>query len=120
MLWNRRYVIKSYMRSSLWLMPFFALLGYMVVHRITYGIGAWLLRTGRIDETTSFFGLTMAGARAMLETIVTLNVSFIVFTFGSLLVAVQIAGGAVSRSCDGCVPCWKISCKPCRRIGIPS
>ena len=93
MLWNRRYVIKSYMRSSLWLMPFFALLGYMVVHRITYGIGAWLLRTGRIDETTSFFGLTMVGARAMLETIVTLNVSFIVFTFGSLLVAVQIAGG---------------------------
>jgi len=74
-------------------MPFFALLGYMVVHRITYGIGAWLLRTGRIDETTSFFGLTMVGARAMLETIVTLNVSFIVFTFGSLLVAVQIAGG---------------------------
>lgn len=49
MLWNRRYVIRSYMRSSLWLMPFFALLGYMVVHRIMYGIGAWLLRTGRID-----------------------------------------------------------------------
>ena len=93
MLWNRRYLIKSYMRSSLWLMPFFALLSYMVVHRITYAIGGWLLRTGRIDEATSFFGLTMEGARAMIETIITLNLSFLVFTFGSLLVAIQIAGG---------------------------
>jgi uncharacterized membrane protein len=93
MLWNRRYVIKSYIRSSLWLMPFFALLGYMVFHRITYSIGGWLQRTGQFDEATSFFGLTMEGARTMIETIVTLNLSFIVFTFGSLLVAVQIAGG---------------------------
>ena len=29
----------------------------------------------------------------MLETIVTLNLSFVVFTFGSLLVAIQVAGG---------------------------
>ena len=29
----------------------------------------------------------------MLDTIVTLNLSFLVFTFGSLLVAIQIAGG---------------------------
>jgi uncharacterized membrane protein len=93
MLWSRRYIIKSYIRSSLWLMPFFALLGYMVVHRITYAIGAWLLRTGQIDEATSLFGLSMEGARAMIETIITLNMSFVVFTFGSLLVAVQIAGG---------------------------
>jgi uncharacterized membrane protein len=93
MVWNRWYVIKSYVRSSLWLMPFFALLSYMVVHRITYGIGGWLLRTGRIDEATSFFGLTMEGARTMIETIITLNLSFLVFTFGSLLVAIQIAGG---------------------------
>ena len=93
MRWNRRYVIKSYIRSSLWLVPFFAVLLYMVVNRITHGIGGWLLRTGRIDETTAFLGLTMAGARTMLETIVTLNLSFLVFTFGSLLVAIQVAGG---------------------------
>ena len=91
--WNRRYVIKSYIRASLWLVPFFSVVLYMVVHRITYGIGAWLLRTGRIDETSSFFGLTMVGARSALETIVTLNLSFLVFTFGSLLVAIQVAGG---------------------------
>ena len=93
MLWNRRYVIKSYIRASLWLVPFFAVVLYMVVNRITYGIEGWLLRTGQIDEKTAFFGLTLVGARSALDTIVTLNLSFLVFTFGSLLVAIQVAGG---------------------------
>jgi uncharacterized membrane protein len=93
MLWNRQYIIKSYIRSSLWLAPFFAVFAYMVITRVIYSIGAWLLRAGIIDETKAFLGLSMAGARSMLETIVTLNLSFLVFTFGSLLVAIQVAGG---------------------------
>ncbi|MGB5218987.1 MAG: DUF2254 domain-containing protein [Smithella sp.] len=93
MLWNRQYIIKSYTRSSLWLVPFFAVLAYMVVSRITYNIGKWLLLSGRIDETTAFLGLSMAGARSLLETVITLNLSFLVFTFSSLLVAIQVAGG---------------------------
>ena len=93
MKWNRRYVIKSYSRASLWLVPFFAVLLYLVVNRITYAVDGWLLRTGRIDGTTAFLGLTMVGARSALDTIVTLNLSFLVFTFGSLLVAIQVAGG---------------------------
>ncbi|MHC1727449.1 MAG: DUF2254 domain-containing protein [Syntrophobacteraceae bacterium] len=91
--WNRRYLIKSYIRASLWLVPFFALVLYWVLNRITYAIGGWLLRTGQIDETTSFFAFTMVGARSALDAIVTLNLSFLVFTFGSLLVAIQVAGG---------------------------
>ena len=91
--WNRLYIIKSYIRASLWLMPFFSVLAYVVVIRITHGIDAWLLRTGRIDEMTAFMGLSMPGARSLLETIITLNLSFVVFTFGSLLVAIQVAGG---------------------------
>ena len=93
MLWNRKYIIKSYIKSSLWLVPFIAVLLYWVVSKITHGIGGWLLRTGRIDETTAFFGLSMAGARVLLETVITANLSFLVFTFGSLLVAIQVAGG---------------------------
>lgn len=93
MRWNRRYLILSYVRSSLWLVPFFAVLAYMAATRITFAIGRWLLQNGLIDESTSFLGLSMAGARTMLETIVTLNLSFVVFTFGSLLVAIQVAGG---------------------------
>lgn len=71
MLWIRRYLIKGYIRSSLWLMPFFALLVFWVTTRDTYAMGGWLLRTGRIDETSSFLGVTMVGARSLLETIVT-------------------------------------------------
>lgn len=93
MLWNRKYVIKSYISASLWLMPFFALLAMVVVNRITFGIGSWLLRTGLMDSKTSFYGLEIEGARSLVETILTLNLSFLVFTFGSLLVAIQIAGG---------------------------
>jgi len=93
MAWNRLYIIKSYIRGSLWLVPFIAVVLYGMVSRATQGIGDWLLRTGRIDQSKSFLGLDMAGARTFLETVVTLNISFLVFTFGSLLVAIQVAGG---------------------------
>jgi uncharacterized membrane protein len=93
MRWNQKYAIKSYILGSMWLVPLAAFLLYMVFHRITYAIGAWLLRTGRLDQETAFFGLSMVGARSMLETVITLNLSFLVFTFGSLLVAIQVAGG---------------------------
>ena len=93
MRWNRKYLILSYIRSSLWLVPFFAVLAYMATNRITFFFGRWLLQKGWIDETNAFLGLSMSGARVMLETIVTLNLSFVVFTFGSLLVAIQVAGG---------------------------
>jgi uncharacterized membrane protein len=93
MRWNRKYMLKSYITTSLWLVPFVAVVLHMVVSRNTNRIDDWLLRTGRIDETTAFFGLSMAGARTMLETTVTANLSFLVFTFGSLLVAIQVASG---------------------------
>jgi len=91
--WNRRYLVKSYVRNSLWLMPFFAAVLYWVVSSITYRIDGWLLQTGQIDAKTAFLGLTMVGARSALDAIVTLNLSFLVFTFGSLLIAIQVAGG---------------------------
>ena len=93
MRWNLKYAIRSYVSHSMWLVPFFALLLYTVFQRAMYALGAWLLRTGWLDEKTSFFGLAMSGARSMLETVITLNLSFLVFTFGSLLVAIQVAGG---------------------------
>jgi uncharacterized membrane protein len=93
MRWNMKYAIRSYISGSMWLVPLFALLLYTVFHRITYAIGGWMLESGYINAETSFFGLSMAGARSMLETVVTLNLSFLVFTFGSLLVAIQVAGG---------------------------
>ena len=41
-------------------------------------------------------GLGVAGAQALYQTTITLTLSFLVFTFGSLLVAIQIAGGQLT------------------------
>jgi uncharacterized membrane protein len=93
MRWNLKYAIRSYISHSMWLVPLFALLFYFVFAQVTSAFEAWLLRTGRLDASTAYLGLSLAGARSLLETVVTLNLSFLVFTFGSLLVAIQVAGG---------------------------
>ena len=91
--WNRWYSFKSYMRSSLWIVPVIALLLELVVTRVSHGIGRWLIELGWTNTETSFLALPMAGARVTLETVITMNLSFLVFTFGSLLVAIQVASG---------------------------
>lgn len=93
MRWNRRYVLTSYIMASLWLVPLVAIVLFWVFSRMVEGIGAWLLWTGRIDGRTSLFGISQGGALAVLDMIVTFNLSFLVFTFSSLLVAIQVAGG---------------------------
>jgi uncharacterized membrane protein len=91
--WNRRYALRSYVSGSMWLVPLFALLVFMLFHRVVRAVGSWLVARGWADEATSFMALSATGARALLETVVTMNLSFMVFTFGSLLVAIQVAGG---------------------------
>jgi uncharacterized membrane protein len=68
----------------------------MVVSRLTQPIDSWLVQSGRLDKTSGLLALSMPGARTLLETIITLNVSFTVFTFGSLLVAIQVASGQMT------------------------
>jgi len=85
MSWNRLYRIKSYLRSSLWIVPVFAGLAERVIRVIVQKIEA---RTN-----WEFFGLGLDGAKALSNTVVTISISFIVFTFGSLLVAIQVASG---------------------------
>src|SRR6187431_1999325 len=60
---------------------------------MVHATGAWLVAHGWADDATSFMALSVTGARTLLETFVTMNLSFLVFTFGSLLVAIQVAGG---------------------------
>ena len=55
---------------------------------ILHRIDAWL--------GWQFASLAVSGAQAMYQTIITLALSFLVFTFGSLLVAIQIAGGQLT------------------------
>ena len=44
----------------------------------------------------SFQRFSATGAQSMLETVITMNLSFVVFTFGSLLVVIQVASGQLT------------------------
>ena len=88
LLWSRLYRATSYLRSALWIIPFIAI---VLVFAITP-----TLRT--LDELLGWriSGLGAAGAQSLYETTITLTLSFLVFTFGSLLVAIQVAGGQLT------------------------
>ncbi|HEX8751574.1 MAG TPA: DUF2254 domain-containing protein [Nitrospira sp.] len=89
MAWNRWYALRSYLKSSLWIVPFIALLLEQVIFRIVYALDARL-------TWIPPWPLGVSGTQTALQTIITLILSFIVFTFGSLLVAVQVASGQLT------------------------
>jgi uncharacterized membrane protein len=87
--WNRLYAFKSYVLSALWLAPLIA----FVLSQMTFRVAdALQLEFGWIPG----FAFSEAGALSAMEIDITLNASFIVFTFGSLLVAIQVASGQLT------------------------
>ena len=89
MKWNRWYAIKSYLSSALWIVPLFALVAENIVIRLVYALHAWF-------DWIPWLGPSLTGAMETLNTVETLTVSFIVFTFGSMLVAIQVASGQLT------------------------
>ncbi len=89
MQWNRWYSIRSYLRSSLWVVPLVAFLTYLVLVRVIDVLDAWL-------SWAPLLPYGPAGVTLGLQTMITLSVSFLVFTFGSLLVALQVASGQLT------------------------
>ena len=87
--WNQWYRLKSYFRSALWIVPFFALVLENIAIRLVFGLHE---RLGWVP----WFGATPGGTSEALNTVETLTISFIVFTFGSLLVAIQVASGQLT------------------------
>ncbi|MDR3405958.1 MAG: DUF2254 domain-containing protein [Chthoniobacter sp.] len=85
MTWNRHYRVASYFRSSLWVIP----IGAIVLEQVFAAIVQFL--DARIGWAGAGFGVE--GARAVANAVITLTLSFVVFTFGSLLVAIQVASG---------------------------
>jgi len=83
--WKQRYIIRSYLRSSLWIVPVAAGLAERLFRLIVQTLKPHL---GWIST-----GLGVDGARALTSAVVTLTLSSVVFTFGSLLVAIQVASG---------------------------
>ena len=86
--WNKLYRFKSYLRQSLWVVPFIAIPSALVasslLHRLDAGLGWTLL------------GFGVSGVQAFLQAIVSATVSFVVFTFGSMLVAIQVASAQMT------------------------
>ena len=84
MTWGRWYAAKSYMLSALWLSPLVAFILAQLTYRLPYVLG---LDLGAIPG----FIYTEQGQISALDINITMNLTFIVFTFGSMLVAIQIA-----------------------------
>lgn len=110
--WNSRYSLISYTKSSLWIVPVIALISSIVIKHLSEHLGGWMVTQGFYDLKTAFFGLNREEAHAFLERIFTLNLSCLVFTFGSLLVAIQVAGGqytpriiTTTLLCDNVIRC---------------
>jgi uncharacterized membrane protein len=88
MAWNLIFRAISYLRSALWVVPVVAVILARAFYRLLSLVDPWV--------TWELIGLGVRGAQAMFQTIITLTLSVIVFTFGSLLVAIQVAGGQLT------------------------
>jgi uncharacterized membrane protein len=87
--WNRWYVAKSYLRSSLWIVPLVAVVLEQLAIRGVSAIDTYF-------QWVPHIATTVAGTTGVLETVITLTISFIVFTFGSILIAIQVASGQLT------------------------
>ncbi len=85
MTWKQRYRVASYLRSSLWIVAVAAVVLEQIFAALVRALDA------RLDWDA--LGLGVDGAKALCNTVITFSLSFIVFTFGSLLVAIQVASG---------------------------
>jgi len=87
--WDRRYAIVSYLRTSLWTVPLFALIVEQIGVR-------FLTFIDRSLQWLPALAVTAAEARDALATIKSLIIAFLVFTFGSMLVALQVASAQLT------------------------
>ena len=87
--WSQWYALRNYLKASLWIVPLIALVSEQLVLRTAFALDA------RVNWIPAW-PLDPAGTKTAVETIITLVLSFIVFTFGSMLVAIQIAGGQLT------------------------
>ena len=84
--WGRR--AGRAFRSSLWSVPLIAIPFALAATRILHWLDAQI--------EWSFLGFGVSGAQALLQAVSTATLSFMVFTFGSLLIAIQVASGTLT------------------------
>jgi uncharacterized membrane protein len=88
MTWIRRYRLRNFLSASIWIAPLLSVVAAVALHRLLW----WL------DDRTRWAWLNFSpeGARAAVGTITSSMLTFMVFTFSILLLAVQIAGSQLS------------------------
>ena len=86
--WGRVYRATSYLKSALWTVPLIAIALELMIAPIIHAFDQW--QRWKLNE------FEPAGATALYQTVITLTLSFLVFTFGQMLVAIQIAGGQLT------------------------
>ncbi len=87
--WNRWYAARSYVRTALWIVPLLTLVVEQIVIRIVSKVDTEV-------DWVPWVGASAQGILGEMDTVTTLAISFLVFTFGSLLVAIQVAGGQLT------------------------
>ncbi len=89
MSWSSRYAIKSYLLSTVWIAPVFALALEQATFRIAY--------THQLDfGWIPGFAVGREGTIAIADYVISSSIAFIVFTFSSLIVAIQVASGQLT------------------------
>lgn len=85
---NVIHTLKTELRSSLWIIPFIAIPLELVTTRLVHDVDSRL--------HLNFLGFAMSGAQSLYQAIVSATLAFLVFTFGSLLVAIQVASSQLT------------------------
>jgi len=73
---------------ALWFVPFAAIFLEFILYHLLDTLDAML--------GWQLLRFSSSGAQSLLESVITMDLSFIVFTFGSLLVAIQVASGQLT------------------------
>ena len=88
--WSRRYAIKSYILSTVWIAPVLALVFEQITFRIGY---AYRFDLGWFP---GFAFSSKEATIAVADYVISSSIAFIVFTFSSLIVAIQVASGQLT------------------------
>ena len=88
MTWIQRYRLKGFFESSVWIVPLLSAVAAVVLHRLLW----WV----ELHTRWGWLSFSPEGARTVVSTIASSMLTFTVFTFSILLLAVQVAGAQLS------------------------
>ena len=88
MTWIQRYRLRRFLSSSVWIAPLLSAVAAMVLHRVLW----WT----EVHTRWAWLDFSPEGARGVVSAIASSMLTFTVFAFSILLLAVQIAGAQLS------------------------